>query len=163
MPTASKATSIDLRQIKYFAAPYEEHNVTKAAHRLNVVPPALSMQISRLEKNFKTQLAGAEGGFDIVSLSARVRMSRSDAAPLLETINKSRQAQCSTRFSNIVCAAQLLISPPMHAFGLLREILQHVWGPSQSHSNFLRPPNTTMVYGFPLARIGQVITAPARE
>jgi len=56
MPTAIKATSMDLRQIQYFAALYEEHNITKAAHRLNVVPPALSMQISRLEKNFKTQL-----------------------------------------------------------------------------------------------------------
>jgi LysR family transcriptional regulator, nitrogen assimilation regulatory protein len=56
MLTASKATRMDLRQIQYFAALYEERNITKAAHRLNVVPPALSMQISRLEKNFKTQL-----------------------------------------------------------------------------------------------------------
>jgi hypothetical protein len=32
MPTASKATSMDLRQIQYFAALYEEHNITKAAH-----------------------------------------------------------------------------------------------------------------------------------
>jgi DNA-binding transcriptional LysR family regulator len=47
---------MDLRQIQYFAALYEERNITKAARRLNVVPPALSMQISRLEKNFKTRL-----------------------------------------------------------------------------------------------------------
>lgn len=47
---------LDLRQIRYFVALFEEHSITKAARRLNVVQPALSMQIGRLEKRFNTQL-----------------------------------------------------------------------------------------------------------
>lgn len=47
---------MDLRQIEYFVALYDERSVTKAAARLNVVQPALSMQISRLERTFKTKL-----------------------------------------------------------------------------------------------------------
>ncbi len=41
---------LDLRQIQYFACLFEEGNVTRAARRLNVVQPALSMQIGRIEK-----------------------------------------------------------------------------------------------------------------
>jgi LysR family transcriptional regulator, nitrogen assimilation regulatory protein len=48
--------SMDLRQIQYFVALFEERSITKAARRLNVVQPAISMQIGRLEKSFKTKL-----------------------------------------------------------------------------------------------------------
>lgn len=41
---------LDLRQIQYFICLYEERNVTRAAGRLNVVQPALSAQIGRLQK-----------------------------------------------------------------------------------------------------------------
>jgi len=47
---------MDLRQIEYFVALYDERSITKAAARLNVVQPALSMQISRLERTFKAKL-----------------------------------------------------------------------------------------------------------
>ena len=47
---------MDLRQIEYFVALYDERSITKAARRLNVVQPALSMQISRLERTFKAKL-----------------------------------------------------------------------------------------------------------
>jgi DNA-binding transcriptional LysR family regulator len=40
---------MDFRQIQYFVALYEEKSITKAARRLNVVQPAVSMQIRRLE------------------------------------------------------------------------------------------------------------------
>ncbi|MGQ9367068.1 LysR family transcriptional regulator [Azospirillum sp. ST 5-10] len=40
---------MDLRQIQYFVCLFEEGNVTRAARRLNVVQPALSMQIAKLE------------------------------------------------------------------------------------------------------------------
>jgi LysR family transcriptional regulator, nitrogen assimilation regulatory protein len=40
---------MDLRQIQYFICLYEEQSVTKAAQRLNIVQPALSMQIAKLE------------------------------------------------------------------------------------------------------------------
>lgn len=42
-------TTMELRQINYFVALYEEGSVTRAARRLNVVQPAVSMQISKLE------------------------------------------------------------------------------------------------------------------
>lgn len=47
---------MDLRQIQYFVALYEERSVTKAAKRLNIVQPALSMQISKLETDFGQRL-----------------------------------------------------------------------------------------------------------
>jgi LysR family transcriptional regulator, nitrogen assimilation regulatory protein len=47
---------IQLRQIQYFVTLYDERSITKAAQRLNVVQPALSMQVSRLERAFKTKL-----------------------------------------------------------------------------------------------------------
>ncbi|SDI19796.1 MULTISPECIES: LysR family transcriptional regulator [Bradyrhizobium] len=47
---------MDLRQIEYFVALYDERSITKAARRLNVVQPAVSMQISRIERSFKTKL-----------------------------------------------------------------------------------------------------------
>jgi len=47
---------LDLRQIQYFVCLYEERSVTRAARRLNVVQPALSMQIGRLEKRLGTDL-----------------------------------------------------------------------------------------------------------
>ncbi len=40
---------MEFRQIQYFICLYEEGAVTRAARRLNIVQPALSMQISKLE------------------------------------------------------------------------------------------------------------------
>lgn len=47
---------MDLRQINYFIALFEEGSVTRAAQRLHVVQPAVSMQISRLERDLGQQL-----------------------------------------------------------------------------------------------------------
>ena len=47
---------MDLRQIQYFVALYEEQSITKAARRLHVVQPAVSMQIRRLEIDYNTSL-----------------------------------------------------------------------------------------------------------
>ncbi|WP_260924139.1 LysR family transcriptional regulator [Novosphingobium sp. 9] len=47
---------MDLRQISYFVALYEEGSVTRAAARLYVVQPAVSMQLAKLEKEFGLQL-----------------------------------------------------------------------------------------------------------
>jgi LysR family nitrogen assimilation transcriptional regulator len=47
---------LDLRQIQYFASLYEQRSVTRAARSLNVVQPALSMQISRMEKRLGIDL-----------------------------------------------------------------------------------------------------------
>lgn len=45
----SQLRNVQLRQLRYFAATYEEKNVTRAAARLNIVQPALSMQLRKLE------------------------------------------------------------------------------------------------------------------
>jgi DNA-binding transcriptional LysR family regulator len=47
---------MELRQIQYFVALYEERSVTRAARRLNIVQPALSMQMSKLEASWGQQL-----------------------------------------------------------------------------------------------------------
>lgn len=47
---------MDYRQIQYFVSLYEEGTVTRAASRLNIVQPALSMQIGRLEEELGRQL-----------------------------------------------------------------------------------------------------------
>jgi DNA-binding transcriptional LysR family regulator len=47
---------MDLRQIQYFVCLYEESNVTRAARRLNIVQPALSMQILKIESEIKQKL-----------------------------------------------------------------------------------------------------------
>lgn len=47
---------MDYRQMQYFVCLYEEGSVTKAAQRLHIVQPALSMQIARLEKDLGRQL-----------------------------------------------------------------------------------------------------------
>lgn len=47
---------MDLRQLQYFTCLFEERNVTRAARRLNVVQPALSMQIAKLETELGQKL-----------------------------------------------------------------------------------------------------------
>ncbi|HEY0234973.1 MAG TPA: LysR family transcriptional regulator [Afipia sp.] len=49
-------TLMDFRQISYFVALYEEGSMTRAANRLNVVQPAVSMQIAKLERDLNQQL-----------------------------------------------------------------------------------------------------------
>jgi DNA-binding transcriptional LysR family regulator len=47
---------MELRQMQYFLCLAEEGNVTRAARQLNIVQPALSMQIAKLETHFGKQL-----------------------------------------------------------------------------------------------------------
>lgn len=47
---------MDLKQAQYFVALYEEQSVTRAAQRLHIVQPALSMQIGKLEQDVGRQL-----------------------------------------------------------------------------------------------------------
>lgn len=47
---------MDLRQIQYFICLYEEGSVTRAARRLSIVQPALSMQLARLEDDLGYKL-----------------------------------------------------------------------------------------------------------
>jgi LysR family nitrogen assimilation transcriptional regulator len=47
---------VDFRQVQYFICLFEEGTVTRAARRLNIVQPALSMQIAKLEQDLGQQL-----------------------------------------------------------------------------------------------------------
>jgi len=47
---------MEFRQVQYFVCLYEEGSVTRAASRLNIVQPALSMQIAKLEEETGQQL-----------------------------------------------------------------------------------------------------------
>lgn len=47
---------MEFRQIQYFICLFEEGTVTRAAHRLHIVQPALSMQIAKLEDQLGQQL-----------------------------------------------------------------------------------------------------------
>lgn len=47
---------MDIRQIQYFIRVYEERSFSRAAEKANVVQPALSMQIRRLEEELTTPL-----------------------------------------------------------------------------------------------------------
>jgi DNA-binding transcriptional LysR family regulator len=47
---------MDFKQMQYFLCLAQEGNVTRAARQLNIVQPALSMQIAKLEKSVGKQL-----------------------------------------------------------------------------------------------------------
>src|SRR5688500_532234 len=47
---------MDLRQMQYLVALVEEESITRAARRLHVVQPAVSMQIRRLEADYGVTL-----------------------------------------------------------------------------------------------------------
>lgn len=47
---------MDIKQMEYFLCLVQEGNVTRAARRLNIVQPALSMQIAKLETLFGKKL-----------------------------------------------------------------------------------------------------------
>jgi LysR family nitrogen assimilation transcriptional regulator len=47
---------MELRQLQYFVAMYEEGSVTRASRRLNIVQPAISQQLAKLEEELGTSL-----------------------------------------------------------------------------------------------------------
>lgn len=47
---------MDFKQLQYFITLVEQGNMTRAARRLNMVQPALSAQILKLEREFSTKL-----------------------------------------------------------------------------------------------------------
>ena len=49
-----KGGGMDLKQMQYFLCLAQEGNVTRAARQLNLVQPALSMQIAKLEKSLES-------------------------------------------------------------------------------------------------------------
>jgi DNA-binding transcriptional LysR family regulator len=79
---------MDLKQMQYFLCLAQEGNVTRAARQLNIVQPALSMQIAKLEKSLGKQLFyRASRGMSLTpageALAARI-------APIITNIDRAR-------------------------------------------------------------------------
>lgn len=93
---------MELRQMQYFLCLAEERNVTRAARQLNIVQPALSMQIARLETELGQKLFDRSvQGMTLTSAGeALVRLT----APIVRDAEYARQemAQLGGRISGRV-------------------------------------------------------------
>jgi len=93
---------MDQRQIQYFVCLYEEGSVTRAAQRLHIVQPALSMQIAKLEAELGQKLFDRSvQGMTLTSAGeALVRLT----APIVRDAEYARQemAQLGGRISGRV-------------------------------------------------------------
>jgi LysR family nitrogen assimilation transcriptional regulator len=79
---------MDYRQIQYFVCLYEEGSATRAAQRMNIVQPALSMQIARLEEEMGRQLF-VRSSKGMVPTAHATQM-YSTFAPLLASFERAR-------------------------------------------------------------------------
>lgn len=79
---------MDLKQMQYFLCLAQEGNVTRAARQLNLVQPALSMQIAKLEKSLGKPLfyRGSRG----MSLTPAGEALALRIAPILSDIERVR-------------------------------------------------------------------------
>ncbi|MEY9383193.1 LysR family nitrogen assimilation transcriptional regulator [Bradyrhizobium japonicum] len=93
---------MELRQMQYFLCLAEEKNVTRAARQLNIVQPALSMQIAKLEAELGQKLFDRSvQGMNLTSAGeALVRLT----APIVRDAEYARQemAQLGGRISGRV-------------------------------------------------------------
>jgi len=93
---------VELRQMQYFLCLAEERNVTRAARQLNIVQPALSMQIAKLEAELGQKLFDRSvHGMTLTSAGeALVRLT----APIVRDAEYARQemAQLGGRISGRV-------------------------------------------------------------
>ncbi|MFK4698484.1 DNA-binding transcriptional LysR family regulator [Bradyrhizobium diazoefficiens] len=93
---------MELRQMQYFLCLAEEKNVTRAARQLNIVQPALSMQIAKLEAELGQKLFDRSvQGMTLTSAGeALVRLT----APIVRDAEYARQemAQLGGRISGRV-------------------------------------------------------------
>jgi LysR family transcriptional regulator, nitrogen assimilation regulatory protein len=80
---------MDLKQIQYFIALFEDGSVTRAARRLNIVQPALSMQVAKLEEELNQQLF--ERSVHGMSPTATGRLMYRLFLPIMRDIAHARQ------------------------------------------------------------------------
>ncbi|MBB4514689.1 LysR family transcriptional regulator [Paraburkholderia fungorum] len=80
---------MDLKQIQYFIALFEDGSVTRAAKRLNIVQPALSMQVAKLEEELHQQLF--ERGSHGMTPTAAGRLMYRLFLPIMRDLAHARQ------------------------------------------------------------------------
>jgi LysR family nitrogen assimilation transcriptional regulator len=110
---------MDLRQIRYFVALYEEQSITKSARRLHVVQPAVSMQIRRIETEYNVQLfeRTTSGVYPNEAAEAIYPM----CLQVLDTIEEIRRTLRDN--SGEIKGALTVGVPPSIAHGILAEFL----------------------------------------
>lgn len=81
---------MDVKQMQYFLCLAQEGNMTRAARRLNIVQPALSMQVARLEQSLGRRLfhRTAQG----VSLTPAGETLLQIVDPILKDIDRAKEA-----------------------------------------------------------------------
>lgn len=80
---------MDFRQIQYFLCLFEEGNVTRAAQRLHVVQPAVSMQLAKLEREFGQKLFDRTADGMIPTSAGRLLYER--FLPIMQDISNAQQ------------------------------------------------------------------------
>lgn len=110
---------MDSRQIQYFVALFEEKSITKAARRLHVVQPAVSMQIRRIEVDYGTPLfvRKPSGVYPNEKAEAIYPM----CIEVLNTIEKMRRTL--REGSGKISGALAVGVPPSIAHGVLADVL----------------------------------------
>ena len=81
---------MDFRQLRYFVALYEEGHVGRAAERLSISQPALSQQVSQLERQQEVTLFERTGKRLLPTLAAHTLYNH--ALPLLNGLECAQQA-----------------------------------------------------------------------
>jgi DNA-binding transcriptional LysR family regulator len=80
---------MELKQIQYFITLFEEGTVTRAAKRLNIAQPALSMQISKLEAELRQALF--ERGPHGMAPTEAARLMYRLYTPIMRDIEQARE------------------------------------------------------------------------
>ncbi len=110
---------MDLRQIQYFVALYEEKSITKSARRLHVVQPAVSMQIRRIEVEYGVPL------FERTSSGVYPNDAAAAIYPVCrEILGKVEQVRHMLRDGSGKLSGTLSVGvPPSIAHGILADLL----------------------------------------
>jgi len=112
---------MDIRQIQYFLRVYEERSFSRAAERSNVVQPALSMQIRRLEEELGTTLfSRTPKGIEPTATGHRLYEL---CVPILRSLAEARQEIIDAAAGRRVSGTLHVGSPPSVNRGIFGNVL----------------------------------------